>query len=154
MSEETTSPEEATEEASDHEKTVPMAELRPPEPDVDENVEAQWSVAVLPGESASIHFRVTPRADTSAVRSVTASFVASVHGMIEHTYAGSTMNDTMEPRPGQGLTGDTGVDLVVFEGRVPENARLEAILAGVVVTEDGPTNFLFTRSFELPSDDD
>lgn len=153
MSEETPQSDTATEETGDHEKTVPMAELRPPEPDVDDHVEAKWSVAVLPGESASIHFRVTPRAETSAVRSVTASFVASVHGMVEHTYAGSTMNDTMEPRSGQGLTGDTGVDLVVFEGRVPENARLEAILAGIVVTENGPANFLFTRSFELPSDD-
>ena len=138
---------------ADEESGVP-AEVDPPAADSDGNVEANWSVAVVPGEGASIHYRVTPSAETSSIRSVTASFVWAHHGIVKHSFAGSTYNDTMEPRAGQGTVGDMGADLTVFSNPPDDEGQVEAILAGMVNTEDGPQNFMFSKSVPLPESED
>ncbi|MEM8934705.1 MAG: hypothetical protein AAGE94_26150 [Acidobacteriota bacterium] len=158
MSDETHATDEPTAEAtaeaaeSHTDDSAPLDE--PPAPDTDGKVDALWSVAVLPGESVSIHYRVTPSDASHSIRSLSTSFAWAVHGMIEHTFAGSTTNETMEPRDGQGAVGDMGVDLTVFSNLPESSGQLEAVLAGVVDTGEGSANFLFTKPVHLPDDDE
>jgi hypothetical protein len=117
--------------------------------DSDGAVDAKWSVAVEPRERVSIHYRVTPAGDGKAVTSVTASLVEMKDGMVMDTFAGATVTATLDPREGQGLTGDTGAQFAVFANR--GFGQVAAVLAGIVETEDGPRNFFFWRPVDPAS---
>lgn len=114
----------------------------------DDYVTSRFSVAVIPGESVSSHFTVTPKDPKNAVTSVTLSFVQQHEGVVIHSFAGSTVQEAVEPRDGQGAMGDSGVDVAVFNGR-DQDGDLFSVLAGTVRTEDGPRSFFFRRPFFL-----
>ncbi|MEO1084032.1 MAG: hypothetical protein AAFY88_07305 [Acidobacteriota bacterium] len=112
----------------------------------DDFVNAKFQVTLIPGENVSAHFSVLPKDSAHAVTSVTLSFVQKHEGIVVHSFAGSTVQEAIEPRDGQGAAGDAGVDVAVFNGR-PEDGDLFAVLAGTVKTADGPANFFFSRQF-------
>ncbi|MEM1179332.1 MAG: hypothetical protein AAGM22_13365 [Acidobacteriota bacterium] len=114
----------------------------------DDFVTAKFQLTIIPLENVSAHFAVTPTNDKNAVTSVTVSFVQKDNGMVVHSFAGSTVQEAIAPRGGQGAMGDVGVDVAVFNGR-PEDGELYAVLAGTVRTEEGPHNFFFSKEFAL-----
>ena len=63
-----------------------------------------------------------------------------------HTYAGSTTQELISPRAGQGATGDCGVDASVFPAE--PDGELTAILAGTVRKGEETHNFFFERPFD------
>ncbi len=123
-----------------------QTEATAPAPETDDHVSAQWGVAVIPGENVSIHYTVTPITEEGAITSVTTSCALKKDGMVVDTYAGSTQQALIDPKPGQGAFGDSGVDSGVFP-KEPDG-ELTAILAGTVKTGEETANFLFTRTFD------
>ncbi len=121
-------------------------ETAAPAPEADDNVSAHWGVAVIPGENVSIHYTVTPTNEENAITSVTTSYALKKDGMVMDTYAGSTQSALLEPKPGQGCTGDSGVDSGVFP-KEPDG-ELTAILAGTVRVGEETRNFMFTKPFD------
>lgn len=111
----------------------------------DDVVQARWSVAVLPGESASIHYAVSPKSQDDAVTSVTASFVLMQDQVVLRNFAGSTTAELISPKDGQGMTGDVGVDASVFPEK--HEGELAAVLSGTARHEGQTVNFFFKREF-------
>jgi len=79
----------------------------------DDNVTADWVVAVIPNENVSIHYTVAPKDEKDAITSVTTSFTLQRDQMVVHTFAGSTTQELISPKAGQGATGDCGVDAAI-----------------------------------------
>ena len=119
-----------------------------PEPSSDDFVVANWDVTVLPGENISIHYRVSPKSDEDSVTSVSASVVEMKDGMVMHSFLGSSASDSLAPKPGQGMVGDTGADVSVFHGH-EITGELAAILAGTVRSGESIQNFYFSRPVTL-----
>ena len=116
----------------------------------DDHVEARWDVSVLPNDAVSIHYTVSPKDAKNAITSVSTSFVLLKKGMVFHNFAGSTTQELIAPRAGQGASGDCGVDTSVFS---KFNAgQLAAILAGTVRIGEGDDaetrNFFFQKDFD------
>ncbi len=120
-----------------------------PAPSTDEFVEANWDVAVIPGENISIHYRVLPLSEVNCITSVSASVVEKADGVVMHSFFGCTVSDSLAPKAGQGMVGDTGADISVFHNHHFKDSGLEAILAGTVRTEHGPANFFFSRPVDI-----
>ena len=113
----------------------------------DDFVEARWEVTTIPNESVSIHYTVSPKKPEHAVTSVSTSFVLLKKGVVFHTFAGSSVQELIEPRAGQGAKGDCGVDTSVFSRF--NAGRLAAILAGTVrIGEDALHTFFFMQDFD------
>ena len=117
-----------------------------PEPETDGVVNAHWSVAVIPNENVSIHYSVAPVNAEDAVTSVTTSFVLMKDHMIQDTFAGSTMQDLVAPKAGQGSVGDTGVDSTVFPAE--PDGQLTAVLSGTARQGENTVNFFFSKDFD------
>ena len=143
-SEETASEETAAEEGGSEEHTEAKA---PDNTETDGNVVADFVVSVVPEETVSIHYTVRPADATDAVTSVSTSFALKKNHMVVHTYAGSTTTELIEPKDGQGATGNTGVDTSVFSE--DPDGELYAILAGTVRKGDETLNFFFEKPFEV-----
>lgn len=94
---------------SDETATEEPGEAKAPDHTMsDGNVTADWRVVVLPGENVSIHYTVAPKDAGDAITSVTTSFTLQKNHMVERTYAGSTFQDLISPRAGQGAVGNSG----------------------------------------------
>ena len=141
------SDEEAVQHADDEEHQA-QAKAAASNLESDDLVEARFSVTVMPQESVSAHFQVAPKDEKNAVTSVTVSFVKQHNGMVTHSFGGSTVQELLAPRDGQGAAGDSGVDVAVFAGNDDEGDHF-VVLAGTVRTEEGPQNFYFSRQFYL-----
>ena len=112
----------------------------------DGNVTADWQVAVIPNENVSIHYIVAPVDGNDAVTSVSASFVLMKDGLLQHSYAGSSTQELISPKAGQGVTGDCGVDSSVFPAE--RDGELVAILAGTARKGETTVNYFFEKSFD------
>ena len=121
-------------------------EAKAPEPESDGVVNAHWSVAVIPNENVSIHYSVAPVNAEDAVTSVTTSFVLMKDHMVQDTFAGSTTQDLISPKAGQGSVGESGVDSTVFPAEPA--GQLAAVLSGTVRQGEDTVNFFFTKDFD------
>ncbi len=117
----------------------------------DDLVEARWDITVIPNDAVSIHYTVSPKSADDAITSVSASFALMENHVVLHNYAGSSTQDLIAPRPGQGATGDMGVDVSVFGDH--DKKALVGILAGTVRHGEEVQGFFFSRSFD-PSEVD
>jgi hypothetical protein len=106
-------------------------------------------VAVVPGETVSAHFNVAPEKEHSSVTSVSVSFVALENGMVMHSYAGCSQQALVEPKKGQGFTGDTGVDTAVFKSYPHAEKELAVVVAGTVLEDEVSRNYFFKKTFQL-----
>lgn len=138
---------------SDEEQTTPEPSAAPDPQDAPDSlsqtdgvVNARWSVAVIPNENVSIHYVVSPIGAESAVTSVTTSFALMKDHMVNKTYGGSTAQELVAPKAGQGSIGDSGIDSTVFPAE--PDGQLVAILSGTVNDGKEPKNFFFSRPFD------
>ena len=146
--EETAAEEAAAEEPVEEAGGEPPAEAEAPDnTESDGNVTADWQVVVVPHENVSIHYRVSPEDGKDAITSVTTSFVLKRNHMVVHTFAGSTATELIEPKAGQGSSGDCGVDTAVFPAE--PDGDLYAVLAGTIRKGEETVNYFFEKPFEL-----
>lgn len=110
-------------------------------------VDGKLEVTVMP-DSVSMHYDIRPKAEKGHISSLSASFVLTVNGVVEESFAGNSQQATEKTAAGQGFLGNLGVDTGVFADR--GKGQLFGLVAGVCHDAEGnPHNYIFMQQFHL-----